>query len=62
MAADPREDFAEEKGGEAGGQTTDILGREGLNRIGFRDYRAGSHGEVGACCPDSLDVVRRNVF
>ena len=56
------EDFAEEKGGDAGGQTTDILGREGLNQIGFRDYRAGSHGEVGACCSDSLDVVRRNVF
>lgn len=28
----------------------------------FRDYRAGSHREVGACSPESLDVVRRNVF
>lgn len=44
----PQEEiFAEGKGKDAGRQTTDVLGREDLNRIGFRDYWPGGHGEAG---------------
>ena len=54
------ETFAEGKGEGAGGQMTDVLGRQGLNRIGFRDYQAGGHG--AAALRAWMWAVRRNVF